>query len=118
MSLQNITLLVADVERSRRFYQEAFGLSESGRSAPGMALLNAGGVTLLLQPAGASAAPVTPGGVELGFAVPDIAQARERLARLGVWVGEGQRMGWGEGFDARDPDGHALTVYHQFGDHR
>ena len=114
--LTNLTLAVLDPERSRRFYMTAFGLTETGRSAPGMALLEVGnGVTLLLQDAQASSAAPTPGGVELGFEVEDVEAARHTLLALGAEVGEVQTMGWGGGFDARDPDGHALTIFRKRG---
>lgn len=81
--LTNLTPVVADPERSRRFYQQAFGLGETGRSAPGMALLDAGGgLTLPLQPAQASSAAPTPRGVELGFEVEDLEGTRRRLSEL------------------------------------
>ncbi|WP_425148132.1 VOC family protein [Deinococcus sp.] len=110
--LTNLTLAVLDPERSRRFYMTAFGLPETGQSAPGMALLELGhGVTLLLQDVQASSAAPTPGGVELGFEVEDVEGTRHALLALGAEVGEMQAMGWGGGFDARDPDGHALSIF-------
>ncbi|MGI8747968.1 MAG: VOC family protein [Deinococcus sp.] len=111
-TLTNLTLVVADPEWSRRFYRQAFGLGETGRSTPGMALLDAGnGLTLLVQPAQASSAAPTPGGVELGFEVDDLEATRDRLHELGATVGEPQQMGWGGGFDAKDTDGHARSVF-------
>ncbi|GGQ98947.1 VOC family protein [Deinococcus ruber] len=110
--LTNLTLAVLDPERSRRFYMTAFGLTETRRSAPGMAMLEVGnGVTLLFQDHQASSAAPTPGGVELGFEVDDVENTRHTLLALGAEVGDVQTMGWGGGFDARDPDGHALTVF-------
>ena len=110
--LSNLTLVVADVGRSRAFYTRVFGLTETADSAPGMALLDAGnGLTLLLQPPEAVKVSPLPGGVELGFEVEDLETTRARLLALGAEVGEPVQMGWGGGFDARDPDGHALSVF-------
>ncbi|MBK9940925.1 MAG: VOC family protein [Kouleothrix sp.] len=112
--LGNVNLFVRDVERARRFYAEALGLDEDAdRSAPpGFVLLQAGGCTLTLQDATAPGAVFgADAGIELGFAVDDVAAARERLAQWGGVAGEVQQMGWGGGFDAADPDGHRLTIY-------
>lgn len=114
-TLGNLTLTVRDPAASRDFYQSVFGLPDAERASPGFVMLDAGGVTLIFQPLDASGAEAQPGGAELGFVVPDVAQAREMLVAAGGTVGELQRMGWGEAFDARDPDGHALTVYRQRG---
>ncbi|GHF45906.1 catechol 2,3-dioxygenase-like lactoylglutathione lyase family enzyme [Deinococcus metalli] len=111
--LRNVTLAVRDPAASRTFYHSVFGLPDSPRASPGFVMLDAGGVTLIFQPPGAGGAAAEPGGVELGFAVPDVTATRDALLAAGAQVGELQRMGWGEALDARDPDGHALTVYRQ-----
>ncbi|AGY56855.1 hypothetical protein [Gloeobacter kilaueensis] len=49
--------------------------------------------------------------VELGFAVEDVEAVRQRFKEQAIEVGDVQQMGWGEGFDAVDPDGHRLTFY-------
>ena len=53
--------------------------------------------------------------MELGFEVDDLEGTRQRLSELGATVGEPQQMGWGGGFDAKDPDGHALGVFRRRG---
>ncbi|WP_168734834.1 VOC family protein [Deinococcus sp. KSM4-11] len=111
--LKNLTLAVRDPAASRAFYRSVFGLLDAERASPEFVMLDAGGLTLILQPLDASGAQERPGGVELGFAVPDVAAARDALLAAGAPVGELQRMGWGEAVDARDLDGHALTVYRQ-----
>ncbi|MBZ9713192.1 VOC family protein [Deinococcus multiflagellatus] len=110
--LCTLTLAVRDPQASRAFYQAAFGLKDAPQAAPGFVMLVAGtDLTLILQPHAASGAAPQPGGAELGFAVPDVAAACATLRALGAVVGEVQRMGWGEAADARDPDGHALTLF-------
>ncbi|MCU0490073.1 MAG: VOC family protein [Chloroflexaceae bacterium] len=116
--LGNINLFVQDIERARRFYVEALGLVEdSARSQPpGFYLLLAGGCTLTLQDASAPGAFAgSAESIEIGFAVDDVAAARQQVAAWGASVSDVQQMGWGGGFDARDPDGHRLTVYRMHG---
>lgn len=117
-TLGNVNLFVRDIERARRFYVEALGLIEDHeRSAPpSFVLLNAGGCTLTLQDAATPGSDFGPAAsVELGFAVDDVAAARERLQAWGGAVSELQHMGWGDGFDASDPDGHRLTLFRMRG---
>lgn len=113
-TLGNINLFVRDTAQAKRFYTEALGLTEvPDRSAPpAFFLLNAGGCTLTLQDASAPGAAFDVGtSIELGFAVDDVDAAQATLREWGVEVGEVQQMGWGGGFDARDPEGHRLTIY-------
>lgn len=112
--LGNINLFVGDIERARRFYVDVIGLIEDQeRSAPpGFFLLAAGGCNLTLQDSSApGAAFATTDSIELGFAVDDVAAVREQLVLWGSAVSNVQEMGWGSGCDARDPDGHRLTIY-------
>lgn len=118
ITLGNVNLFVRDIERARRFYVEGLGLEQDReRSAPpSFMLLRAGACTLTLQDA------ATPGAafgatesVEIGFAVDDVAAMRSQLEAIGGSVGELQQMGWGDGFDATDPDGHRITVFRMRG---
>ncbi|ALW89443.1 hypothetical protein GCM10008956_00130 [Deinococcus arenae] len=110
-SLRNVTLVVRDPHASRAFYRSVLDLPDAPDAGPTFVMLQAGPVTVILQPAAASSAAPQPGGVELGFEVPDVDAAREALLAAGGTAGDVQRMGWGEALDARDPDGHALTLY-------
>ena len=112
--LGNVNLFVRDVARAQQFYSEVLGqeVDDERSQPPSFALLRAGGCTLTLQDA------TTPGAalgasesVELGFAVDDVEVIRERMRAWGIDVGETQQMGWGGDFDARDEDGHRLTIY-------
>ena len=112
--LSNINLFVADVDRSARFYAAAFGLRrDDERSAPpGFAYLDGGTISLTLQSADAPGAILGQAeSVEIGFEADDLAGLRLALERQGVAVSATQEMGWGSGFDARDPDGTRLTVF-------
>jgi catechol 2,3-dioxygenase-like lactoylglutathione lyase family enzyme len=118
------SLYVADLARSRRFYQDVFGfelLLEDGRmvalGVPGEAVL------LLFRLGGSTEPSPTPGGVipphdgrgtqHLCFAIP--------LASLEDWAQHLQRRGvaiesrvvqshGGTSLYVRDPDGHSLEV--------
>lgn len=113
--LANLVLAVSDPARSLAFYRAALGLRETPRSAPpGFIQLwadDAGTLTLSLQQREASSAEARPGGCELGFEVEDLDAARAALEAAGATDLAARRMGWGEAIDARDPDGHALTLY-------
>ena len=114
-TLANVNLFVRNVELAVRFYVDVIGLEHDvDRSTPpSFALLQAGSCTLTLQDAAADGAAFGPSrGIELGFAVADVAAARERLIAAEMEVGEVQAMGWGSACDAADPDGHRLTVFH------
>jgi catechol 2,3-dioxygenase-like lactoylglutathione lyase family enzyme len=113
-TLANVNLFVRSVPRSVDFYERVFGLAVSDRMpADEGARLPAGAVTLMLQSAaalGESLAAV--GGVELGFEVDDVDAARARLLAWGLPAGEVERLSYGRSFNAHDPDGHRLVVYH------
>lgn len=112
--LGNINLFVRDIERARRFYAEVIGLSEDTErsAAPSFYLLNAGEATITLQDGATPGADFGVGtSVELGFAVENVEAAAEKLRAFGAEMGATQQMGWGTAIDARDPDGHRITLY-------
>lgn len=95
-------------------HAEGLGLVEDTQRShpPSFVLFRAGGSTLTLQDASAPGAAFgTSTGIELGFAVDDLADVRARLQARNTPVSDIQQMGWGSGFDAVDPDGHRLTMY-------
>lgn len=112
--LNNINLLVNDVERSRRFYQEVFGLNlDERRSAAPAMLLETGGCSLSLKDR-ATEDPdkvAGPGDTELGFETDDLEAVHAALQGFGVPVTPILSLGFGRTFDAQDPDGHHLVVY-------
>ena len=113
--LGNLNLLVSDVARSQRFYEEVFGLlTDQRRSAPpAMLILEASGCTLSLkdQATEESGKLAGPGDIELGFEADDLEAVHAALVAWGLAPGPVQSLGFGRTFDALDPDGHHLVVY-------
>lgn len=122
MRLTSITLRVADLARSRRFYEQTLGLKLKV-AFPGMAVLEAGYVTITLSQHGAAAAGVkiAPSAgllaeTELSLEVPDVHGAYRDLHGRGVKFesepraisGDSTRQLLGARF--RDPDGHFLSL--------
>lgn len=114
--LRNVNLLVADVDRARRFYAGVFGLpvDERRSAAPAMLILDTGGgATLSLKDRATEEAGKVagPGDVELGFETDDLDAVHRALSAWGVPLTPIAEQGFGRTFDARDPDGHHLVVY-------
>ncbi len=122
MRLSSVTLRVADLARSRRFYEQTLGLRLKV-AFPGMAVLEAGYVTLTLSQHGAAAAGVKIASAqgllaltEITFEVPDIhGSFRELTGRGVVFEGEPRAISGDSnrtllGATFRDPDGHILTI--------
>lgn len=126
MRIQHVGLVVADLDRSRRFYADALGLDEVPRP-PNFAFDGAwfrfGGTEIhLLSDAhatGGAGQPDPGAGAERGmthhlaFEVDDLEAARARLDENGVRL-EGGPMPRGDGYVQvffRDPDGHVLELF-------
>lgn len=121
-----ITLGVADVARSRRFY-EALGFTASSASQESVAFFQAGGVALALYgrkslAEDATVPESTPGfsGITLAHNVASEGEVdsvlQEAVAAGGRLLKPGQRVFWGgySGYFA-DPDGHLWEVAHNPG---
>jgi len=118
-SISLITLAVADVARSRAFY-EALGMRAAPPGNEAVAFMDGGGVVLSLYGRDALAADTglseaRPGGITLAFNVARPEQVGERLAEA-VAAGarvlkEPREMPWG-GVTAyfTDPDGHPWEI--------
>jgi glyoxylase I family protein len=131
MRIQHVGLVVADLERSRRFYAEALGLEEVARPSNFTfdgAWFRFGGTEIhLLAEAhttgGAGQPDAGPGAAKgmthhLAFEVDDVGAACERLAQNGVAL-EGGPMPRGDGFVQvffRDPDGYVLELFEHTGE--
>ncbi|KPV47076.1 hypothetical protein SE17_42770 [Kouleothrix aurantiaca] len=118
--ISNINLLVRDVQAAKTFYTTVLGLAEPDERGgpPTMALLLAGGCTISLQDAEAMGqAPAACEGIELGFEVEDVDAAWRAMRAAGVEVlGAPVDQSFGRTFDARDPDGHRLVIFHMKGE--
>lgn len=118
--INNINLLVRDVQAAKTFYTTVLGLAEPEERGgpPTMALLLAGGCTISLQDADAMGlAPAACEGIELGFEVEDVDAAWQAMQAAGAEVlGEPVDQSFGRTFDARDPDGHRLVIFHLKGE--
>ena len=112
-SLANVNLIVADAERSARFYVDTIGLnmSEELSEPPSFFYLNSGACSLTLQTATDIGQQAVSRSIELGFKVDDVAAAQSLLAQAGVELGTEQQMGWGSALEARDPDGNRLNIF-------
>lgn len=112
--LGNVNLFVRDIERSKRFFIDAIGLVEDLElsAPPSFILLKAGGCNLTLQDGTNPGANFeTAASIELGFEVDDLEAVRSRLEAWDIAMSDLQQMDWGGGFDARDPDGHRLSIF-------
>jgi catechol 2,3-dioxygenase-like lactoylglutathione lyase family enzyme len=112
-----LSLFVRDVAQSTRFYTDVLDFrlqAEFSNEEFAMGTLADGPAIALRScnqlPAGT---PPTPGGVEVNFEVEDIQSAwQDWKAKNVAGLTEITDMGAGLNFSARDPDGHALNVYH------
>jgi predicted enzyme related to lactoylglutathione lyase len=111
----NATIIVADMDRSIRFYTDVLGLKLTNRFANDWATVSAGeGLTIGIHPASAKYPnPGTKGSIVLGLdiAVP-VEQAVLRLAQHGVPI-KGSVIHSGEGNFANleDPDGNDIYLW-------
>jgi catechol 2,3-dioxygenase-like lactoylglutathione lyase family enzyme len=114
--LTHVHLIVADLDRSLRFYTQVFGMQEQFRDGPRMVFLNtpdsADSITLNEQPGDPR---IGAGGVDhIGFRLVDKADLDDAIAEVeaagGKLVNRGQR-GPGMPFAyVTDPDGYLIEL--------
>ena len=107
---------VTDIEDAKRFYGEVLGLAESPNS-PGDDWIEyeAGNVTLAVMTPHThdyeftELPPAT-----LALRVPDVAEAREKLAAAGLEIGEMWDSGKCQGVGVTDPAGNRILLHHRY----
>ncbi len=116
--LTHIHLVVRDLERSLRFYQDVFGMEERFRDGPKMVFLNTPGsqdlITLNEDPAEAELAGVNGGVAHFGFRLAKSAALDTAIAEVEAAGGKLIRRGEhapGVPFAyVEDPDGYAIEL--------
>lgn len=116
--LTHIHLVVCDLERSLRFYQDVFGMEERFRDGPKMVFLNTPGsqdlITLNEDPAEARLAGVNAGVAHFGFRLADPADVDAAIKAVEAAGGKLIRRGEhapGKSFAyIADPDGYVIEL--------
>jgi len=116
--LTHIHLVVRDLERSLRFYQGVFGMSERFRDGPKMVFLNTPGsqdlITLNEDPAEVQLAGVSGGVAHFGLRLADPASLDAAIAEVEAAGGKLIRRGvHGPGVPfayVADPDGYVIEL--------
>jgi predicted enzyme related to lactoylglutathione lyase len=115
----NATIIVADMDRSIRFYTEILGLKLTNRFGNDWATVSAGeSLTIGIHPASARyPAPGTKGAVMLGLDIDlPIEKAVSRLSQHGVTVkGSVVRSDAGSFVHLEDPDGNEIYLWEKVG---
>lgn len=111
----NATIIVANLDRSIRFYTEVLGLRLTNRFGNDWATVSAGeGLTIGIHPASTKyPAPGTKGAIILGLDIDvPVEKAIARLARLGVQIkGSVVRSEPGNFVNLEDPDGNEIYLW-------
>lgn len=123
-TIDHVTIVASDLERSARFYTEVLGMAEVERPAFGFPgrWLQAGSTQVHLNLEGERAGPAglpRRGGTSLSagfhyaFEVDDCAAAMARVEELGVPIAEGPktRPDGARQFYIHDPDGHLVELF-------
>jgi lactoylglutathione lyase len=117
--LNHINLNVADIDRSLRFYQEAFGLEVKFWEGRRMVFLRSPGAsdTITLHQVD-KGAPVGPAGVaHFGFALSEKGKLDEAILQVeragGKLIGRGDRAPGASYAYVSDPDGYVIELGNQ-----
>ena len=113
-TLGAVTIRVADIDRSLRFYQEILGFRPAP-SEDGLPALGAGGppVVLLKHAPGARSTGRSSGLYHFAILVPSrpaLGQALRRLAEAEIGIGEADHL-VSEALYLSDPDGNGIEIY-------
>ncbi len=103
-----VSVVAADLERSKRFYGETLGW-KPGTDQPGVAGFHLGEGYLVVRQA-AEGEPAAAGGTLVAVRVDGVDAEHARLQAAGVPVSEVRDQPWGErSFTFTDPDGAAWS---------
>ena len=117
--IDHVTIYVSDVEKSRRFYADALGLTAGCPQYTGTDacfLVRPSGQRVLLKPAPADIRNDAHNSwlAEIAFATDDVPRARQYLLAHGFQPGPIQKDSDGaEYFRVRDPEGNAVAFSHR-----
>ncbi len=115
IKLKNIDLSVSNIAVSLEFYTQVLQMGSTPESAPPhmMILASEGNsTTLSLHQTGTQGGrEVSAGSVELAFECDDLEAARGTIRAFGLEPSEIAQFGFGQSFEAKDPDGYALNLY-------
>lgn len=111
--LHTVILYVRDPEASAAFFTAHFALHIAARDGGMIELCGSAGAGLLLHPA-AKSARLGQAGVKLSFAVEDVATFVAQAAERGLSFGPIHAADGYEFANARDPDGHQVSVSSRF----
>lgn len=109
----NVTVMVADMERSIQFYTQTLGLPLGFRAGNEWAQVEAPGLTLGLHPSRQSAPAAPPDGrMSIGFGVQDLAATIAELRQKGVAIADPGNVEPGRDrlVHFADPDGTPLYL--------
>ncbi len=117
--IRHVALRIADVERSRKFYMEVFGMRVVWQPDPDNAYLSSGSDNLALhREPGAEAATASAGALDhIGFFVAELAQLEQNFAwarqcGLDIVKPLRQHRDGTYSFYIRDPDGVVIQLIH------
>ena len=115
--LSHIHLVVANMERSLRFYQDVFGMKELFREGDDLVFLNTPGAadTITLNSSGDPATAGSSGGVEhFGFRLKEGADLDDAIKQIeaagGSLIRRGEHAPGVPFAYVRDPDGYAIEL--------
>ncbi len=109
-----ITLLVGDLERSRRFYAETLGFKSSPETRPNAVAFSAQPISFAIRkrPQEAEASSLGNGGILLWFKADSAPAICDRLKLAGVTITREITPGpFGNMFTLCDPDGYQITIH-------
>jgi catechol 2,3-dioxygenase-like lactoylglutathione lyase family enzyme len=111
-----VNIATQDLERAKRFYGEALGLSRNPRSSDSWPEYETGNLSLLLADTAKTGVPFSPSNNAVALRVQDVEAAKQRLENAGVEFEFADVYDTGVCHMAffRDPDGNALILHRRY----